>query len=115
MHGEHEPTAQDGRRLAAAEEITRVEGHDWPAIQRPADGLGLAPALGGQPGVAALEDYLQRVGRRTLVVPLYAALMNSPSGALFAKRVFAKARDGYNPETAEAIAAMVDPKSESSE
>jgi leukotriene-A4 hydrolase len=62
-----------------------------------------------------LEEYLKTIGRRKLVTPLYEALMKSSSGAEFAKRVFAKARPGYHPQTAEAIEAVVEPQTESSE
>ncbi len=62
-----------------------------------------------------LEEYLKTIGRRKLVTPLYAELMKTPSGTEFAKRVFAKARPGYHPQTAQAIEAVVDPHPESSE
>jgi hypothetical protein len=52
---------------------------------------------------------LNTVGRRKLIAPLYQALMQSPSGVQVAKRVFAKARPGYHPETIKAIEAIVDP------
>jgi hypothetical protein len=68
-----------------------------------------------QPGFERLEDYLKTVGRLKLVLPLYEALMTTPSGAEFAKRVFAKVRAGYHPETLDAVQAIVDPKTESSE
>jgi hypothetical protein len=62
-----------------------------------------------QPGFARLEDYLQSIGRRKLIVPLYFELMKTPSGTEFAKRVYAKARPGYHPETVTAIDAVVNP------
>jgi aminopeptidase N len=65
-----------------------------------------------QPGFPRLEDYLKTVGRRKLIAPLYEALMKTPSGAVVAKRVFAKARPGYHPETVKAIEAIVVPKEE---
>jgi leukotriene-A4 hydrolase len=68
-----------------------------------------------QPGFPRLEEYLKTVGRRKLVAPLYEALMKTPSGAAVAKRVFAKARPGYHPETVKAIEAIVVPKEETSE
>ncbi len=45
-------------------------------------------------------------------MPLYEALMKTPAGAAVAKRVFAKARPGYHPETVAAIEAIVAPKEE---
>ncbi len=68
-----------------------------------------------QPSYPRLEEYLNTVGRRKLVAPLYQALMQSPSGVQVAKRVFAKARPGYHPETIKAIEAIVDPSPEPSE
>jgi hypothetical protein len=52
---------------------------------------------------------LTTIGRRKLVEPLYGALMKTPSGSEFAKRVYAKARPGYHPNTVAAIDAIVNP------
>jgi leukotriene-A4 hydrolase len=68
-----------------------------------------------QPGFPSLEEYLKTIGRRKLIEPLYESLMKTPAGTEVAKRVFAKARPGYHPETAKAIEAIVAPKEESSE
>jgi leukotriene-A4 hydrolase len=68
-----------------------------------------------QPGFPRLEEYLETVGRRKLIAPLYEGLMKTPSGTAVAKRVFAKARPGYHPETVKAIEAIVDPKEATSE
>ena len=65
-----------------------------------------------QPGYAKLEAYLQTIGRRKLITPLYEELMKTPAGAAQAKRVYALARPGYHPETVAAIDAIVTPKSE---
>jgi leukotriene-A4 hydrolase len=62
-----------------------------------------------QPGFARLEEYLTSIGRRVLIEPLYTDLMKTPSGGEFAKRVYAKARPGYHPETVAAIDAIVNP------
>ena len=77
--------------------------------------LKLVIANDYQPGFARLEDYLKSIGRSKLVAPLYEALMKTPAGAEFARRVFAKARPGYHPETIAAIEAIVDPQAEASE
>jgi leukotriene-A4 hydrolase len=68
-----------------------------------------------QPAFPRLEEYLKTIGRRKLIEPLYEALMKTPSGTEVAKRVFAKARPGYHPETVQAIEAIVTPKEETSE
>jgi leukotriene-A4 hydrolase len=62
-----------------------------------------------QPSYPRLEEYLTRIGRRKLIVPLYAELMKTPSGTAFAKRVYTKARPGYHPDTVAALDPMVDP------
>jgi hypothetical protein len=62
-----------------------------------------------QPGFARLEEYLKSIGRRLLIEPLYTELMKTPSGTEFAKRVYAKARPGYHPDTVKAIDAIVTP------
>jgi leukotriene-A4 hydrolase len=62
-----------------------------------------------QPGYARLEQYLTTIGRRKLIEPLYTDLMKTPAGAVFAKRVYAKAKPGYHPETVAAIEAIVNP------
>jgi leukotriene-A4 hydrolase len=62
-----------------------------------------------QPSFARLEEYLTTVGRRKLIAPLYVDLMKTPSGSTLAKRVYAKARPGYHPETVAAIDAIVNP------
>jgi leukotriene-A4 hydrolase len=68
-----------------------------------------------QPAFPHLEEYLQSVGRIKLIAPLYEALMTTPGGTEVAKRVFTKARPGYHPNTVKAIAAIVEPKEETSE
>jgi leukotriene-A4 hydrolase len=62
-----------------------------------------------QPGYPRLEEYLKTIGRRKLIAPLYTDLMKTTSGAEFAKRVYAKARPGYHPDTVAAIDAIVNP------
>jgi leukotriene-A4 hydrolase len=68
-----------------------------------------------QPSYVRLEQYLETIGRRKLVTPLYVELMKTPGGAVQAKRVYALARAGYHPETVAAIDAIVNPKSEESD
>ncbi len=62
-----------------------------------------------QPSFPRLEEYLKTIGRRKLIVPLYAELMKTPSGTEFAKRVYRLARPGYHPDTAAVLDPMVDP------
>jgi leukotriene-A4 hydrolase len=81
-------------------------GHSW---------FKLVIANNYQPAFPRLEEYLKTIGRRKLIEPLYESLMKTPAGTEVAKRVFAKARPGYHPETVKAIEAIVAPKEETSE
>ena len=47
----------------------------------------------------AIAEFLQRIGRRKLIMPTYAALVKTPEGLKLAEEVFAKARPGYHPIT----------------
>lgn len=50
-----------------------------------------------EPAIPRLRDYLAGIGRRKLIVPLYADLMETDWGAPIAREVYAKARPGYHP------------------
>ncbi len=62
-----------------------------------------------QPSFPRLEDYLRSIGRSKLVTPLYEQLMNTESGATFAKRVYAKARPIYHAETVAQLDPIIKP------
>ncbi len=47
----------------------------------------------------AIAAFLQKVGRRKLIMPSYTALTETKDGLTFAKTVFASARPGYHPIT----------------
>ncbi|MFA6157887.1 leukotriene A4 hydrolase C-terminal domain-containing protein, partial [Mesorhizobium sp.] len=47
----------------------------------------------------AITEFLSRIGRRKLVMPIYGALVATPDGLAFAGEVFAKARPAYHPIT----------------
>jgi len=68
-----------------------------------------------QPGNVRLEAYLETIGRRKLITPLYQELMKTPAGTAQARRVYAIARPGYHPETAAAIDAIVNNNAEESD
>jgi aminopeptidase N len=55
----------------------------------------------------ALAAFLQRVGRRKLIMPSYEALVKTPAGLKFAQDVFAKARPGYHPITTGSVEAAL--------
>jgi leukotriene-A4 hydrolase len=46
---------------------------------------------------AAMEEYMVRIGRRKLILPLYRDLAATAPGKVRAKLIFAKARAGYHP------------------
>jgi hypothetical protein len=60
-----------------------------------------------------LEDYLQTIGRRTLIVPLYREMMKTPAGTAQARRVYKLARPGYPAQTVAAVDVLVTPESDS--
>ena len=47
----------------------------------------------------AIAAFIERIGRRKLVMPIYAELAKSEDGKAFAKGVYSKARPGYHPLT----------------
>jgi len=57
-----------------------------------------------KPAVAA---FLERIGRRKLVMPIYEELAKTPQGLAFAKDVFAKAKPGYHPITIGSVEAAL--------
>jgi aminopeptidase N len=67
----------------------------------------LAIANRYQPAYAAMEDYMVRIGRRKLIVPLYRDLAATPEGKVRAQRIFAKAREGYHSMTRTTVEAVL--------
>ena len=51
----------------------------------------------------AIAEFLERIGRRKLIMPTYEALVATTDGLEFAKGVFAKARPGYHPITTASV------------
>lgn len=56
----------------------------------------------------AMGQFLERVGRRKLILPIYKALVATPDGLAFAEQVFAKAKPGMHPITAGSVQAILD-------
>jgi aminopeptidase N len=54
-----------------------------------------------------LEEFLRTIGRRKFLVPLYGELVKTPEGKRRAREIFAKAKRGYHPLAAEAVAAIL--------
>lgn len=57
----------------------------------------IALKTGYQEIAPALEQYLIKIGRRKLIIPLYKQLAVTPEGLAFARAVYEKARPGYHP------------------
>ena len=55
----------------------------------------------------AIAAFLQRVGRRKLIMPIYKELVKTPEGLQFAQDVFAKAKPGYHPITTGSVEATI--------
>ena len=67
----------------------------------------LAIATRYAPANDAMEAYMIRVGRRKLIVPLYRDLAATTEGKANARRIFAKAREGYHPMAQTAVDELV--------
>ncbi len=63
--------------------------------------------LAERSGYAAAREemgkFLERVGRRKLIIPIYKALVATPDGLAFAEQIFAKAKPATHPITAATI------------
>jgi len=55
----------------------------------------------------AAGQFIERVGRRKLIMPIYAELVKTPEGLAFAKEAFAKAKPGYHPITTASVEEML--------
>jgi len=67
----------------------------------------LAVRSGYHDADSAIGEFLQRVGRRKLIMPTYEALVATPEGLQMAKDVFAQARPGYHPITTASVQATI--------
>ncbi|MDN5781553.1 MAG: M1 family metallopeptidase [Luteimonas sp.] len=56
----------------------------------------------------AIAAFLEKIGRRKLIMPTYNALVQTTDGLALAKAVFAKARPGYHPITTGSVQAVID-------
>jgi len=55
----------------------------------------------------AAGDFIQRVGRRKLILPIYTELLKTPEGLAFAREVLARAKDGYHPITTATVERLI--------
>ena len=65
--------------------------------------LNMAIESGYKAAFNRLDQFLLEVGRTKLLKPLYAGLMKTVDGQVFARDVYARARDGYHTITRTAI------------
>jgi leukotriene-A4 hydrolase len=63
----------------------------------------LAIANHYQAAYPAMEQYMIRIGRRKLIVPLYRDLAATPEGRTIAARIYDRAREGYHPLAQNAV------------
>ena len=67
--------------------------------------------LAERSGYAAAREemgkFLEKVGRRKLILPIYKALVATPDGLAFAEQVFAKAKPATHPITAGSVEAIL--------
>ena len=63
----------------------------------------LAIASDYQVAYAPMREHMLRIGRRILVVPLYAALAKTVDGRKLANEIYAQAKPGYHPMTRAAV------------
>ncbi len=69
----------------------------------------LAIANNYEPAYASMAEYMIRIGRRKLIVPLYRDLAATSAGRPRALAIYAEARAGYHPLAQEAIDALLKP------
>jgi leukotriene-A4 hydrolase len=55
----------------------------------------------------AMGEFIARVGRRKLILPIYKALVATPDGLAFAEQVFARAKPSSHPITASSVEAIL--------
>ena len=55
----------------------------------------------------AIAEFLQKIGRRKLIMPTFDALVKTEAGLAFAKEVFAKAKPGYHPITTASVEKVI--------
>jgi aminopeptidase N len=56
-----------------------------------------------QPGLAAADEFLNRVGRRKFLEPLYKKLAETPAGRQRAREIYRRARSSYHPTAVAAL------------
>jgi leukotriene-A4 hydrolase len=60
----------------------------------------------------AIAEFIERVGRRKLIMPIYEELVKTPDGLAFAAESFGRAKPGYHPITTASVEALLAKASE---
>ena len=68
----------------------------------------LAIRSGHAPASVAAADFITRIGRRKLIIPVYEALVETAPGLALARETFELARPGYHPITTAAVARVIE-------
>ena len=55
----------------------------------------------------AIVAFIERVGRRKLIMPIYRAFAETPEGLAFARRTFARVKKNYHPLTSASVAGVL--------
>ena len=55
----------------------------------------------------AIVEFVRRIGRRKLIIPVYEALVQTPEGLALAKQAFEQARPGYHPITTASVERVI--------
>ncbi|MBM5812153.1 MAG: M1 family metallopeptidase [Gammaproteobacteria bacterium] len=99
------PEAPDTERLAALDVAYQFTGTPNPEIAQ--RWYPLTVRGGYTAARPAMARFLNRVGRRKIVMPIYKALAATPDGLVFAREVFAAARPALHPITVASIEAAL--------
>jgi leukotriene-A4 hydrolase len=100
------PRQQTAARLGELDAAFKLSGSANAYIR--SAWLRLAIANRYAPAIPSIEQFLPSVGRMLLVVPVYKALKEQGDwGMPIARRVFARAKPGYHPVTAAAVAKVL--------
>jgi aminopeptidase N len=97
-------------RLPDTPPLAKVQQLDaaWHLTGTPNAEIGMrwyvhAIAAGDQAVWPAAAEYMARIGRLYLTMPVYKAFCATPEGFAYAEKVYAKAKDGYHPLTQMAV------------
>lgn len=67
----------------------------------------MAVAAGYEPAYPAMEKFLNEVGRRKFLTPLYTEMMKTPEGRKMALRIYGKSKRNYHPLAQESLDKLV--------